>query len=235
MVSNLLCYAKRKPDGKFLENSILHGPYVRRIIVEPGNPDRTPPVPESTHEQTDDELTTTEAKQPEADDQAIQIILIGSNIGVQEKEEKLLNVLERFKSIEGESIESYYHRFAKLMNDLDRNKHTPHKIASNLKFLNHLQPEWKQYVTLVHQMKNLHEVDYNQLYDFLKMNQEETNANGWSAECMESGWAELSSRSGYSDGNQNRLIVFSGIANQNGNGNVVATQADENGNRNNVN
>ncbi|GKA77069.1 hypothetical protein Tco_0783530 [Tanacetum coccineum] len=64
-----------KPDRKFLENFILHGPYVRRIIVEPGNPDRTPPVPESTHEQTDDELTTTEAKQPEADDQRVFITL----------------------------------------------------------------------------------------------------------------------------------------------------------------
>ncbi|GJU88108.1 hypothetical protein Tco_1300531 [Tanacetum coccineum] len=195
MVSNLLCYAKRKPNRKFLENFILHGPYVRRIIVEPGNPDRTPPVPESTHEQTDDELTTTEAKQPEADDQAIQIILIGSNIGVQEKEEKLLNVLERFKSIEGESIESYYHRFAKLMNDLDRNKHTPKKIASNLKFLNNIQPEWKRHV------------GQNSVQDLGIQNV----------------------------GNQNRLIVFSGIANQNGNGNVVATQADGNGNRNNVN
>ncbi|GKA11756.1 hypothetical protein Tco_0691302 [Tanacetum coccineum] len=36
-----------------------------------------PPVAESTHEQTDDELTDKEAKQMEADDQAIQTILMG--------------------------------------------------------------------------------------------------------------------------------------------------------------
>ncbi|GKG08211.1 hypothetical protein Tco_0334043, partial [Tanacetum coccineum] len=69
---------------------------------------------------------------------------------------------------EGESIESYYHHFTKLMNDFSRNKHFPGKIANNLKFLNNLQPEWKRYVTTV-------DVDYNQLYDFLKMHQEEVN------------------------------------------------------------
>ncbi|GJX89232.1 hypothetical protein Tco_0341246 [Tanacetum coccineum] len=61
--SRLLCYAKSKPNGKILVDSILHGPYVRRMIVEPGNPDRDVPVAESFHEQTDGELTEKEAKQ----------------------------------------------------------------------------------------------------------------------------------------------------------------------------
>nr|GFC38353.1 hypothetical protein [Tanacetum cinerariifolium] len=70
----------------------------------------------------------------------------GSNIGIQEKKAKLFNEWERFTFNEGESIKSYYHRFLKLMNDLKRNKHFPEKIASNLKFLNNLQPEWSRYV-----------------------------------------------------------------------------------------
>nr|GFA19924.1 hypothetical protein [Tanacetum cinerariifolium] len=82
---------------------------------------------------------------------------------------------ERFTSNEGESIESYYHRFLKLMNDLKRNKHFLEKIASNLKFLNNLQPEWSRHVTIVHQTKDLHTADYTQLYDFLKYNQKEVN------------------------------------------------------------
>ncbi|GJQ94978.1 hypothetical protein Tco_0006117 [Tanacetum coccineum] len=49
-------------------------------------------------------------------------------------------------SIDGESIESYYHRFSKLMNDFKRNKYFPEKIASNLKFLNNLQPEWSRHI-----------------------------------------------------------------------------------------
>ncbi|GJY23884.1 hypothetical protein Tco_0397542 [Tanacetum coccineum] len=100
---------------------------------------------ESTHEQTYDELTEKEVKQMEADDQAIQTILMGllEDIYVVEKKVELFNEWERFTSIEGESIESYYHRFSKIMNDFSRNKHFPEKIASNIKFLNNLQPEWQ--------------------------------------------------------------------------------------------
>nr|GEV39007.1 hypothetical protein [Tanacetum cinerariifolium] len=144
-----------------------------------------------------------ELKQIEADDQAIQTILLslpediyvavdscktaqeiwlrvqqimkGSDIGIQKKKANLFNEWERFTSTDGESIESYYRRFLKLMNDLKRNKHFPEKIASNLKFLNNLQPEWSQHVTIVHQTKDLHTADYTQLYNFLKYNQKEVD------------------------------------------------------------
>nr|GFC55204.1 hypothetical protein [Tanacetum cinerariifolium] len=99
----------------------------------------------------------------------------GSDIGIQEKKAKLFNEWERFTYNERESIESYYHRFLKLMNDLKRNKHFPEKIASNLKFLNNLQPEWNRHVTIVHQTKDLHTADYTQLNDFLKYNQKEVD------------------------------------------------------------
>nr|GFB63322.1 hypothetical protein [Tanacetum cinerariifolium] len=35
--SRLLRYAKSKPNGKLIHNSILNGPYVRKMIPEPGN------------------------------------------------------------------------------------------------------------------------------------------------------------------------------------------------------
>ncbi|GJU96425.1 hypothetical protein Tco_1321181 [Tanacetum coccineum] len=75
--SRLLRYAKSRPNGKLIYNSIMNGPYVRRMIPEPGDADREVPVPETFHEQTDDELTVAEIKQMEADDQAIQTILLG--------------------------------------------------------------------------------------------------------------------------------------------------------------
>nr|GEY33408.1 hypothetical protein [Tanacetum cinerariifolium] len=168
--SRLLRYAKSRPNGKLIPNSIINGPYVRRMIPEPVDLNREVPVNETFHVQIDDELTEKELKQIEDDDQAIQTILLGlpediyaavdscetaqeiwlhvqqmmkgSDIGIQEKKAKLFNEWERFTSIDRESIESYYHRFLKLMNDLKRNKHFPEKIASNLKFLNNLQPEW---------------------------------------------------------------------------------------------
>nr|GEW53643.1 hypothetical protein [Tanacetum cinerariifolium] len=63
---------KRKANSQ-----ILNGPYVRRMIVEPGDAERDVNVNETFHEQTDDELSERELKQIETDDQAIQTILLG--------------------------------------------------------------------------------------------------------------------------------------------------------------
>ncbi|GKA86493.1 hypothetical protein Tco_0808204 [Tanacetum coccineum] len=149
--SRLLRYAKSRPNGKLIFNSFMN----------------------------DDELTEKELKQVEADDQAIQTILLGFSEDiyavVDKKKAKLFNERERFTSTDRESIELYYHRFSKLMNDFKRNKHFPGKIASNLKFLNNLQPEWSRHVTIVPQTKDLHTADYTQLYDFLKYSQKEVD------------------------------------------------------------
>ncbi|GKD45915.1 hypothetical protein Tco_1270560, partial [Tanacetum coccineum] len=91
------------------------------------------------------------------------------------EKDKLFNEWERFTSTDGESFKSYYHRFSKLMNDFKRNKHLPKKIASNLKFLNNLQPERRRHVTIVNQTKDFHTTDYTQLYDFLKYNKKEVD------------------------------------------------------------
>nr|GEZ02635.1 hypothetical protein [Tanacetum cinerariifolium] len=56
----LLRYAKSRPNGKLIYNSIINDPYVRRMIPEP-----------------DDELIEKELKQIKVDDQAIQTILLG--------------------------------------------------------------------------------------------------------------------------------------------------------------
>nr|GFC61938.1 hypothetical protein [Tanacetum cinerariifolium] len=47
------------------------------MIPEPGDPNHEVSVNETFHVQTDDELTKNELKQIEADDQAIQTILLG--------------------------------------------------------------------------------------------------------------------------------------------------------------
>ncbi|GJS56736.1 integrase, catalytic region, zinc finger, CCHC-type containing protein [Tanacetum coccineum] len=171
----------------------------------------------------------------------------GSDIGAQEKKAKLFKEWEKFNSTEVKPIKSYYHRFAKLMNDFFTNKHFPEKIVSNLKFLNHLQPEWKRHVTTVYQTKNLYEVDYNQLYDFLKMNQEEVNEIRAERLAKTHDPLALMAKShnpynylidtdvknarnqvvqnavqklgNQNVGNQNRLIVVLGITNQNANQN----------------
>nr|GFB05455.1 hypothetical protein [Tanacetum cinerariifolium] len=200
--SRIIRYVRSRPNDKMIVDFIENGPYVRRMIATPGEPDLHVPVPESFHEQTDEVLTENDIKWIDADNQAIQTILLGlledvyvvdscktakeiwervrqimkdSDIGEQEKKAKLFNEWEKFTSTDGESIESYYHCFMQLMNDLKRNKHFLENIAANLKFLNNLQPEWKRHITIVRQTKNLHEADFTQIYDFLKMNQDEVN------------------------------------------------------------
>nr|GFA01415.1 hypothetical protein [Tanacetum cinerariifolium] len=172
--SRLLRYAKSRPNGKLIHNSILNGPYVRKMIPEPGDANREITtilfgLSEDIYAAVDSCETAQEIWL------RVQQMMKGSDIGIQEKKAKLFNEWERFTSNERESIESYYHRFLMLMNDLKRNKHFPKKIASNVKFLNNLQPEWSRHVTIVHQTKDLHTADYAQLYDFLKYNQKEVD------------------------------------------------------------
>nr|GEU54304.1 hypothetical protein [Tanacetum cinerariifolium] len=73
----LLRYAKSRPNGKLIHNSIINGQYVRRMIPEPCDTNREVPVNETFHVRIDDELTEKELKQIEADDQAIRTILLG--------------------------------------------------------------------------------------------------------------------------------------------------------------
>ncbi|GKC79374.1 retrovirus-related pol polyprotein from transposon TNT 1-94 [Tanacetum coccineum] len=252
----LLCYSKSRPNEKLIYDSIMNGPYVRRMILVPGDADREVPVNETFHEQRDDELIEKELKQEIW--LRVQQMMKGPDIGIQKKKAKLFNEWERFTSTDVESIESYYHRFLKLMNDFRRNKHIPEKIASNLKFLNNLQPEWSRHVTIVHQTKDLHIADYTQLYDFLKYNQKETVGGNGGNQFRQYVGQNVRNQNRYNAvqnarnqvaqnvvqnpgvqnvGNHNGLIVVPGIANQNpnGNGNIVAARAEGNANGNNGN
>nr|GFA55351.1 hypothetical protein [Tanacetum cinerariifolium] len=252
--SRIIRYARSRPNSKMIVDSIENGPYVRRMIATPGEPDLSVLVPESFHEQTGEELTENDIKRMDADDQAIQTILLGnpediyaavdscettkkiwkrvrqmmkgSNIGEQEKKEKLFNEWEKFTSTDGELIESYNHRFMQPMNDLKRNKHFLENIAANLKFLNNLQPEWKRHITIVRQTKNLHKTDFTQIYDFLKMNQDENGGIQVAQNVVQNAGVQ-------SGGNLNELVVVPEITNKNGTGNVVAARAEgtRNGNQ----
>ncbi|GJR78859.1 hypothetical protein Tco_0149644 [Tanacetum coccineum] len=140
--SRLLRYAKSRPNGKLIYNSIMNGPYVRRMIPEPGDADREVPVPEMFHEQTDDELTEAEIKQMEAYDQLFKLfcsVFLKSSFaavdscetaqenlvtcatnderfryGIQRKEAKLFNYRERFTSSVEESRLSLISSFLKI-------------------------------------------------------------------------------------------------------------------------
>ncbi|GJZ48466.1 hypothetical protein Tco_0602298 [Tanacetum coccineum] len=66
-----------------------------------------------------------------------------------DRETRFTNEFDQFVVEPGEALVSVYNRFARLMNDLERNDmHFP-IVTINTKFLNSLQPEWLKYVTQV--------------------------------------------------------------------------------------
>nr|GEW01408.1 hypothetical protein [Tanacetum cinerariifolium] len=75
--SLIIQYARSRPNGKMIVDFIENGPYVRRMIATPGEPDLPVLVPETFHEQIDEELTENDIKRMDADNQAIQTILLG--------------------------------------------------------------------------------------------------------------------------------------------------------------
>nr|GEV28837.1 hypothetical protein [Tanacetum cinerariifolium] len=128
--SRIIRYARSRPNSKMIVDSIENGPYVRQMIATLGEPGLPVPVPETFHEQTGEELTENDIKRMDADDQAIQSILLGlledvyddvdscetakeirervrqmmkgSDIGEHEKKAKLFNEWEKFTSTDGE-------------------------------------------------------------------------------------------------------------------------------------
>nr|GEV35097.1 integrase, catalytic region, zinc finger, CCHC-type, peptidase aspartic, catalytic [Tanacetum cinerariifolium] len=140
--SRLLRYAKSKPNGKLIHISILNGSYVRKMIPEPGDANRDITVTKTFHLQTDDELSDKELKQIEVDDQAIQTILLGLP-------EDIYAAVDSYKT-----AQEIWLRVQQMMKGSDiriqkkkaKNKHFPEKIASNLKFLNNMQPEWSRHM-----------------------------------------------------------------------------------------
>nr|GEZ93959.1 hypothetical protein [Tanacetum cinerariifolium] len=99
----------------------------------------------------------------------------GESINVQDLETNLFWEFGKFTSLDGESLESYYLRFYKMMNELTRNQCNVTNHQVNVHFLLQLQPEWQRFVTLVKQSQELKNVSYHKLYDILKQHQHEVN------------------------------------------------------------
>nr|GEY35745.1 Gag-Pol polyprotein [Tanacetum cinerariifolium] len=106
---------------------------------------------------------------------AIKRLKQGESINVQNLETNLYWEFRKFTSQDGESLESYYSRFYKMMNELIRNQCDVTNHQLNVQFLLQLQPEWQRFMTLVKQSQELKTVSYHKLYDILKQHQNEVN------------------------------------------------------------
>ncbi|GJU62286.1 hypothetical protein Tco_1244121 [Tanacetum coccineum] len=91
----------------------------------------------------------------------------------QERESMLYDEFDKFTSEPKESTHSYYLRFAKLINDMSMVPMFMTPMQINMKFVNHLQPEWSRFVISAKQARNIHSVTFDQLYAFLKHNEKD--------------------------------------------------------------
>ncbi|GKA77812.1 putative reverse transcriptase domain, ribonuclease H-like domain protein [Tanacetum coccineum] len=107
--------------------------------------------------------------------EAIERLQQGESLNIQDVKTNLFWEFGQFTSHDGETIESYYTRFYKMMNEMIRNNLTVATMQVNVQFLQQLQPEWSRFVTIVKQQHKLDEVSYHKLFDILKQYQKEVN------------------------------------------------------------
>ncbi|GJV40564.1 hypothetical protein Tco_1419004 [Tanacetum coccineum] len=106
---------------------------------------------------------------------AIERLQQRESINIQDVKTKLFWEFGKFTSKDEESIESYYTRFYRMMNEMVKNKLKVNNMQVNVQFLQQLQPEWSRFVTTIKQANNLDNVSYHTLFDILKLHQNEVN------------------------------------------------------------
>nr|GEV89489.1 hypothetical protein [Tanacetum cinerariifolium] len=95
----------------------------------------------------------------------------GSEYAEQDRKAAILYEYETFKATEGEQLLDTYLRYLQVINDLKKCGYKKDNCELNYKFLNNLQPKWKQYDTLMRQTKNLMDINIDAFYNILKQNQ----------------------------------------------------------------
>nr|GEU34445.1 hypothetical protein [Tanacetum cinerariifolium] len=98
----------------------------------------------------------------------IKLLMKGSGLSEQCKQEELFDEYECFRAIGNESIHEYFIRFHKLANDPKITKIKIPTHQHNTKFLNNLPSYWAKYVTSVKQNQYISTKSYVELYTYLK-------------------------------------------------------------------
>ncbi|GJV29465.1 retrovirus-related pol polyprotein from transposon TNT 1-94 [Tanacetum coccineum] len=75
---------------------------------------------------------------------AIKRLQQGESLNIQDVKTNLFKEFGKFTSHDGESMESYYFRFYRMMNEMIRNNLTVATMQVNVQFLQQLQPEWSR-------------------------------------------------------------------------------------------
>ncbi|GJW75730.1 retrovirus-related pol polyprotein from transposon TNT 1-94 [Tanacetum coccineum] len=107
----------------------------------------------------------------------VKMILEGSELTKDDRESQLYDEFEHFRQIKGETIQGYYVRFTKLINDMRNIKMTMSRMQLNSKFVNNMLPEWSRFITEVKLNRGLKESNCDQLYAYLKQHEYPTQSS----------------------------------------------------------
>ncbi|GJU28181.1 hypothetical protein Tco_1166802 [Tanacetum coccineum] len=192
-------------NGDALRKCILEGPYQPTTVTIPAAPaiENSPAVLERTTVETILTMSPDNKAHYESEKEAIHLLLTGigdeiystvdacktthemwiaierlqqgESLNNQDIKTNLFWEFRKFTSHDGESMESYYSRFYKMMNEMIRNTLTVATMQVNVQFLQQLQPEWSRIVTIVKQQHELDKVSYHKLFNILKQYQKEVN------------------------------------------------------------
>nr|GFB76886.1 hypothetical protein [Tanacetum cinerariifolium] len=168
-VERFMNYLEEQTDGEAMINSIKNGdqplPRVTQVSIAGTTSTEQPP-------QKDKSMCNKTAKDLW---DALARHMVGSEYGEQDRKAAVLYKYETFKATEGELLLDTYIRYLQVINDLKKCGYSKDNCELNFKFLNNLQPEWKQYATMMRQNKNLMDINIDALYNILKQNQRDVN------------------------------------------------------------
>nr|GFA11357.1 hypothetical protein [Tanacetum cinerariifolium] len=150
--SRIKRYIDTKPNHDLIHYCLENPPYQLdwiniKVLVSEGSPITTTERICETYKNVSQDIRD----QLNAEAKVVQIILTGIYNDIYSTVDACLNACEMWKAIErkftsqdGESLESYYSRFYKMMNELIKNqcKVTNHQL--NVQLLLQLQPEWQR-------------------------------------------------------------------------------------------
>ncbi|GKD99305.1 hypothetical protein Tco_1387289 [Tanacetum coccineum] len=144
-------YCLGKDNGENIMKSINEGPFHMGTVSDVIAGGTEGAVSTRVQTYTQSSTTYTDAKDIWEN---VKMILEGSELTKDERESQLYDEFGHFRQNKGETIQGYYVRFTKLINDMRNIKMTIPRMHLNSKFVNNMLPEWSRFITEVHANEN---------------------------------------------------------------------------------
>nr|GFC85054.1 hypothetical protein [Tanacetum cinerariifolium] len=163
-------YLEEQTDGEAMIIYIQNGehplPVVAQVSLAGTAPNVIPTLKDPNNETAKDLWDDLERQMCGSDNKTAKDLwdvlarhMLGSEYGEQERKAAVLYEYETFKATKGELLLDTYIRFLQVIIDLKKYGYSKDNCELNFKFLNNLQPEWKQYAIMMRHNKNLMDIN----------------------------------------------------------------------------